>query len=1649
MGLVEEWTQETRALSQATTTLIPPGYLAGDASAVEDELDSTDRQIIEILGPGLALPIAYLRHVAAQQSSPLEVAMVLNELGHLLPLRMDQSASNENLPTDDTCPVIPLSDDGIDNHYGSNGDVCITGTASGSYDGTESGGAFGAGGGIFIDLGGDDTYLADSTAFGATEGIFIDLGGKDTYHTLSNDVFGANGGLFLDAAGNDEYDAPYSTGAFGARGGVFVDTSGDDTRHAMDWAYGARGGVFIDGSGEDEYVGGDVTFASTLFDFDDAGQDFPALFVELGGDDSYESAFRSFGHARGTFVEAGGDDTYFGQGQNFAGTFDREGTLSAFLDLGGNDVYVGGAKSFGAWIKTGCQFEGATATPPFEELATFVDLSGNDAYAARENSFGGGGEVVKTCGFGEGGAFFDLGGDDTYAALANSFGYITGQFVDLGGADSYFAEDGILGGPVPVVENTYGGFFLDTEDPAAEGAPQAELHTQAQTIEVPVEIPSPFTQALQEIRDRIEVNIDLQPEVVRLGSRTDYAARLAAPFPVEFSIRDEMRNRWALSPAGTRDELPGIFFPAPDPVQLTATYDALEPGRHDVVLAARDVHGTQNLRKEIRTGLEVDGEPPRMSLAFSDGSGSAALAFYHSEDTDEDGLTITVIDASAGLAALYVEVGAAPVIGEDEPVAGFEVGPDGRGSLEELSHVVALASLAEGVNIIHILAVDAVGWETPAEVAIKVDRSDPEVEIEVRGGAPGNNGWFLEPPEVFANSTDRHSGASRLYYGWDGASSQLETSVFLVPDALGVAITPLTPTAGFEQGASTLSVRVKDAAHTENVAILSEALTVSLDSEAPVTTVSNVPGSTPFSPFTLELDAVDATSGVDNTFYVAWKDGASAPAAFVEGTDVALATSGDWNVQYFSVDVAGNAEDVQVTELRVNNALPVASMSRTPNAPTTATLVSFIDLSTDADGPIASRSWAFGDGATSSSMAPSHRYARPGTYTARLTVTDNDGATAFAEDEIEVANVAPAAAFTFFPAGPSRHEPVRFAESSTDSDGTIVERTWDFGDGSTSTDREPEHAYDAPGDYRVRLTVRDDLRATTSLDRIVGVVPGLPPVPRFSYLPAEPDTLDEVVFTDASEERDTRIASRLWRFGDGVTSTATHPRHQFSQPGSFAVELELTDEFGVKTFNRQTVTVSGFSPAVVFTATPEAPSIGTAVSFEANASDADGIIRTFQWAFGDGQTASGESVSHTYATKGQRTVTLTVTDDDGLTGVASQPITVQNIAPTAAFTFSSGPVYADDEIQFTDGSSDPDGGVITRNWTFGDASHSTSVNPVHAWAAPGTYRVVLLVRDAEGASATAEKNLTILNRAPAAAFRTSLTTAPTGTPITFTDASVDPDGQIASRAWDFDDETTATGPAPAHAFTRPGTYTVRLTVTDNKGATGTTSHDVIMTNRVPAATPTYSPAAPSVGVAVRFTAAGMDPDGEITSYAWTFGDGTTGTGAAPSHTFTRAGTFPVNLTVEDDSGARVSVSFTITVDVGQAEPEPSAEPTRAPVVSFEVAPVRVVGEPIRFTDGSLDADNAIVTYLWSFGDGNESSQASPTHTYADPGDYLVRLTVTDATGLQSFHQQTVHVEGGAEPQDTGVGGDSTPGLAAWGLLAGLVMAVLCLRRRRH
>ena len=263
-----------------------------------------------------------------------------------------------------------------------------------------------------------------------------------------------------------------------------------------------------------------------------------------------------------------------------------------------------------------------------------------------------------------------------------------------------------------------------------------------------------------------------------------------------------------------------------------------------------------------------------------------------------------------------------------------------------------------------------------------------------------------------------------------------------------------------------------------------------------------------------------------------------------------------------------------------------------------------------------------------------------------------------------------------------------------------------------------------------------------------------------------------------------------------------------------------------------------------------------------------------------------------------------------------------NGTPVPSFTFApSTPLVRMDVTFDASLSTDSDGRIVRYLWNFGDGSTDDGVVVKHEFKSFGTFVVTLTVTDDRGQSASLSKNVSVAATGdPKPDFVVSPATPMVGERVFFNAAtSTAAVGRsIEQYDWDFGTGAQASGMTTSYVFTKQGSYTVLLTVTDDAGNKASTAKTVTVGSGGLTASFSYLPAAPTGIDTVYFNGAASTGANGIASYAWTFGDGSTGTGATPSHQFCASEglldrTFVVALTVKDSVGGTATVAKEVKV----------------------------------------------------------------------------------------------------------------------------------------
>jgi PKD repeat protein len=640
------------------------------------------------------------------------------------------------------------------------------------------------------------------------------------------------------------------------------------------------------------------------------------------------------------------------------------------------------------------------------------------------------------------------------------------------------------------------------------------------------------------------------------------------------------------------------------------------------------------------------------------------------------------------------------------------------------------------------------------------------------------------------------------------------------------------------------------------------------------------------------------------------------------------------------------------------------------------------------------------------------------THTVGLQVTSSScSGTSTDTATINVSNVAPTASASI-PSSGVEGSSVSFSSSATDPGPDSFSYSWTFGDGVTSTSQNPSHTYDDNGSYTVTVNVSDGDGGVGTVTSGISISNAPPVIGSISGAssPVEGDTESySATVTDPSGADTTAGFTYAWTLtdtsGGSLTSSSPTPSFLFADDDLYVLSLTVTDKDGGSDTESTNINVSNANPVASISG-PTSGNEGQTLTFVGSATDPGADTFTYAWTFGDGGSASGQTVSHTYVDEGtgSYTVTLTVNDDDSGSDTETQAVAISNVNPNITLFSPPGVGSEGSSLNFTSTASDAGTqDTLSYSWSFGDGSSSTSQTTTHTYADNGSYAVSLTVTDGDGGSDTSSTTLPISNVNPTISSFSGATSTTEGATETYGAVVTDPSSTDTTAGFTYSWTLTGSGPTqtsssatPSFTFADDGTFTLALTVTDKDGGSDTSSISITVANVNPVAS-ISGPTSGNEGQSLAFTGSATDAGADTFTYAWSFGDGASATGPSVSHTYADEGTgsYTVTLTVTDDDGG----SDTTTQAVAVANVDPTID-------SFTVPGSGVEAGILSFTSTASDVGTLdTLSYLWDFGDSTTSTSQNPTHAYADEGTgtYTVTLTVTDNDGGSATTSATTSI----------------------------------------
>jgi PKD repeat protein len=631
-----------------------------------------------------------------------------------------------------------------------------------------------------------------------------------------------------------------------------------------------------------------------------------------------------------------------------------------------------------------------------------------------------------------------------------------------------------------------------------------------------------------------------------------------------------------------------------------------------------------------------------------------------------------------------------------------------------------------------------------------------------------------------------------------------------------------------------------------------------------------------------------------------------------------------------------------------------------------------------------------------------------GAYLVSLQVTDAAGHASFVNTQtITIANVAPTIGPLSVPLSIAQGAAATFSATATDPGPADMAAgftyTWKFGNGHTATGSSVSYTYQYAGTFTVTLIVTDAGGASSTTTTTVTVTkPTRSPE-------GAPITLNAGTFP-APAGVDLTGATYAWTVTKNGAVYATGSAGQFTftpdDLSSYLVTQTVTAVTGQSWTNSALYSIANLAPTITGITAPVSQAQGIAATFSATATDpgaadmAAGL--TYSWRFGNGDTATGSSVTYTYRNAGTYHLVLTVTDAEGASTTTLQTVTVTK--PThspegSPITLNASTFPAPAGVNLTGATY---AWTVTKNgavYATGSAAQFT-LTPDDL----SSYLVTQTVTAATGQSWTNSALYTIDNLPPTITGVTAPVSQAMGIAATFSATAIDPGAADMAAgltySWRFGNGDTATGSSVTYTYRNAGTFNLVLTVTDAEGAHTTTMQTITVTK------PTHSPEGSAIALdAHTFPApAGVNLTGA--TYAWTVTKNgavyATGSSAKFKFTPNDLSNYVVTLTVTDKAGQTWTDTVAYVID----NLPPTITSTTVPSTASQGAPVTFSA---KATDPGRADTTAGLTYSWRFGDFGTATGSTVTHTYLHKGTYKVTLTVTDQEGAKTTSLFTIIV----------------------------------------
>jgi len=553
----------------------------------------------------------------------------------------------------------------------------------------------------------------------------------------------------------------------------------------------------------------------------------------------------------------------------------------------------------------------------------------------------------------------------------------------------------------------------------------------------------------------------------------------------------------------------------------------------------------------------------------------------------------------------------------------------------------------------------------------------------------------------------------------------------------------------------------------------------------------------------------------------------------------------------------------------------------------------------------------------------------------------------------------------------------RFVNQTTLDSGVITAWSWDFGDGTSASVKNPIHRYADTGIRTVMLSALSNNGCADTVRKTARVFPV--PVARFTF--ANVCSGDSFSFAHTSNLFGDTLQSLSWNLGVMGSATDSSFRRMVTPWGKYPVALTVQTLHGCRHTARDTARVYPL-PVPAFTA--DSVCEGLTTTFLNGAKIPEGSIKGYQWAFGDGNGSVATAPKHVYANQGLYVARLKATSDKGCVDSVENTITV--FAP-------AWPVFAVNNLCLrqnlvSTAQHRGQGTPLSYRWYLGNGDSVIGKNLNYLYSAHGTYNLRMRMVTDRGCVRDSTA-VVVINPLPQVMFTavnpckddSLVFTAQTGIAL----------GSAGTPQWTFSDGRSASGSPVRLIFGTPGSGFAKLKHTSDKGCMDSLNLPYVVGAKV-VVRYTVSDVCLEESSQFRDSSTGAQT---INAWSWDFGNGGKSTQSSPVHTYKMPGTYNTRLQISTLPGCNYAVGKTTTV-----HPKPTALFTHSPDRGTIVNPL------ITFTDNSSGAD----TLWYSISTGFKTQNRNFTYRFPDSGVYSTTQYVSTRYGCRDSFTQKINID---------------------------------------